>query len=96
MNKFRIVRVFGEGVRPTTAKAYRVETVELMTENEAFQLMQELGSPYIGRKYEDAKAQPKHIVKIGSEVKTRSGVFPGMPYVKQKDGSWKPKYSEGD
>jgi hypothetical protein len=50
---FRVVRQFGEGITPSTAKAYRVETTELITEGEAFKLMAELGSPYEGRKYEE-------------------------------------------
>jgi hypothetical protein len=32
-------------------------------------------------------------VPVGTEVRTRSGVFPSVPYVKQEDGSWKPKYA---
>ena len=90
--KLRVVRQFGSGITPSVSKAYRVETVELMTENEAFKLMEEMGSPYEGRKYEEKKAEPKHIVPVGSEVKTRTGVFPSIPMVKQEDGSWKPKY----
>lgn len=35
-----------------------------------------------------------HIPEVGSEVKTRSGTFPSVPYVRQEDGSWKPKYGE--
>lgn len=31
---------------------------------------------------------------VGSEVRTRSGAYPSIPYVKQEDGSWKPKYSD--
>lgn len=34
-------------------------------------------------------------VEVGSEVKTRSGGFPSVPYVKQEDGTWKPKYING-
>lgn len=88
--KFRLVRVFGEGITPSTAKAYRVETVELVTEAEAFKLMKELDSPYEGRKYEESK--PKSVIPVGTEVDTRSGTFSDIPYVKQEDGSWKPKY----
>lgn len=87
--KFRVVKVFGEGITPSVAKSYRVETVDLLTEGEAFKLMEELGSPYAGRKYEDRKP----VNRIGSEVKTRSGTFPSIPWVKQADGSWKPKYT---
>jgi len=52
-SKFRVVRAFGSSVTPSTAKAYRVETTELLTENEAFQLLEELDSKYEGRKYND-------------------------------------------
>jgi hypothetical protein len=90
MSALRVVRQFGSGITPSTAKAYRLESVELLTESEAFKLMAALGSPYIGRKYEP-EVKP-NIVRVGAEVKTRSGVFPSIPYVKQADGSWKPKY----
>jgi len=49
--KFRIVRSFGAGITPSTEKAYRVETVEPMSEQEAMQLLRDLGSPYTGQKY---------------------------------------------
>lgn len=51
-NKFRLVRQFGKNISQTDNKAYRVETVELLTENEAFTLMSKLGPPYQNRKYE--------------------------------------------
>lgn len=86
--KLRLVRQFGEGLDPSKNKAYRVETAELLTETEAFKLMEELGSPYEGRKYEESKS----VSHVGSEVKTRNGTFPSIPFVKQADGSWKPKY----
>lgn len=38
---------------------------------------------------EDTTPKPTN---VGSEVRTRSGTFPSIPYVKQEDGSWKPKY----
>lgn len=53
MTAFRIVRQFNGQTSQTEARAYRVETVELLTENEAFKLMAELRSPYVGRKYEE-------------------------------------------
>lgn len=49
--KFRVVRVFGSGITPSTSEAYRVESADLMTESEAFKLLEALGSPYEGRKY---------------------------------------------
>ena len=91
MTKFRIVRVFGSGITPTTNRAYRVESTELLTEDEAFKLLKELDSPYEGRKYEENKPTIPS-VPVGTEVKTRAGEFPSTPYVKQEDGSWKPKY----
>lgn len=87
--KFRVVRTFGPGLNPSTNKAYRVETVELLTETEAFKLLEQLGSAYEGRKYEETRLIA---VPAGTEVKTRSGEFPSIPYVKQEDGSWEPKY----
>ena len=51
--KFRVVRQFGSGISQSTANAYRVESTELLTEGEAFKLLAELGSPYVGRKYEE-------------------------------------------
>ena len=51
--KFRVVRQFAKGLNPSEAKAYRVETTDLLTESEAFELMKELDSPYVGRKYEE-------------------------------------------
>lgn len=93
---FRVVRVFGQGITPSVSRAYRVETTELLTENEAFKLMKELGSPYIGRKYEETKPEPKYVPPVGTEVKTRAGTFPSIPFVKQEDGTWKPKYKESD
>lgn len=54
MAKFRVVRQFGAGLTPSEARAYRVESTELLTEAEAFKLLSELGSPYEGRKYEDS------------------------------------------
>lgn len=50
-NKFRVVRSFGGGLTPSSERGYRVETVELMSEKEAMQLMRDLGSPYIEQKY---------------------------------------------
>ena len=50
---YRLVRQMSEN--PSEARAYRVETVELMTEREAMQLMRDLGSPYLGDKYLPAK-----------------------------------------
>lgn len=32
------------------------------------------------------------VSRVGSEVNTRSGSYPSVPYVKQEDGTWKPKY----
>ena len=61
MVKFRVVRTFGKGIDKTTHKAYRVETVELLTESEAFKLMEELDSPYQGRKYEN-QPQEKYLL----------------------------------
>lgn len=37
--------------------------------------------------------QVMEVVPTGTEVKTRSGVFPSIPYVKQENGTWKPKYN---
>lgn len=91
MPNFRVVRQFGEGLDPSKNKAYRVETTELLTEAEAFKLLKELDSPYAGRKYDEDKP-PRYSAPVGAEVKTRSGTFPSIPYVKQVDGSWKPKY----
>ena len=54
MAKFRVVRQFGGGLNPSVSKAYRVESTELMTESEAFKLLEQLGSPYEGRKYEES------------------------------------------
>jgi len=53
--KFRVVRQFGGGLNKTVDKAYRVETTDLLTEKEAFKLMKDLDSPYLGRKYPDEK-----------------------------------------
>lgn len=50
---FRMVRCFGKGISPSESRAYRVETSVLMTEREAMALMRELGSPYVGMKYDD-------------------------------------------
>jgi hypothetical protein len=41
---------------------------------------------------ENYHPEPVFTVPVGTEVRTRSGVFPSVPYVKQQDGSWKPKY----
>lgn len=50
MTKFRMVRAFANpltaGPGQTSNRAYKVETVELLTEAEALALMAELGSPY--------------------------------------------------
>lgn len=35
---------------------------------------------------------PRDEVPAGTEVNTRSGTFPSVTYVKQEDGTWKPKY----
>jgi len=35
------------------------------------------------------------VPEVGSEVKTRSRGLPSVPYVKQADGTWRPKYIEG-
>lgn len=51
--KFRVVKSFAQGITPTTEKSYRVESVELMSESDAFKLLEALGSPYEGRKYEE-------------------------------------------
>lgn len=51
---FRMRRVFSGGTTPSTEKAYRVESTELLTEREALQTLRDLGSPYQGRKYDDA------------------------------------------
>lgn len=51
--KLRMVRVFGPGISPSESRAYKVETVDLLTEKEAQALMRELGSPYQGMKYDD-------------------------------------------
>lgn len=51
--RFRMVRSFGAGLNLSDSKAYRVESVELMTEQEAMGLMRILGSPYQGKKYDD-------------------------------------------
>jgi hypothetical protein len=57
MAKFRLVRQFGSNISQSESRAYKVETTELLTEAEAFKLMEELGSPYIGRKYEESKGK---------------------------------------
>lgn len=54
MTDFRLVRAFAPGVNPSTEKAYRVETAQLMSEQQALGVLRDLGSPYSGRKYEDA------------------------------------------
>lgn len=54
MPQFRMVRQFGSGLNITDSRAYRVESTELLTEAEAYKLMESLGSPYEGRKYEPA------------------------------------------
>jgi hypothetical protein len=59
MSKFRLVRQFGNGITPSTDKAYRVESSELLTENEGFKLMAELDSKYSGRKYEEKPPSQK-------------------------------------
>jgi hypothetical protein len=38
---------------------------------------------------------PEAVPNVGAEVQTRSGGFPSVPYVKQADGTWKPKYVGG-
>lgn len=53
--KFRMVR--STTPSPSEAKAYRVETTELMTEAEAMLLMRQLQSPYEGHKYEPRAAR---------------------------------------
>lgn len=50
MTKYRVVRCFGGGITPSTDRAYKVETVELLTEQEAMQIMRDLDSPYVGAK----------------------------------------------
>lgn len=54
MTEFRLVRQFNGKTSTSESKAYRVETTALMTEQEAMQLMRDLGSPYQGQKYEAA------------------------------------------
>lgn len=39
MGQFRIVRSFGNGITPSTEKAYRVESAHLMTEHDALSLL---------------------------------------------------------
>lgn len=51
--QFRMVRVFGPGISPSESRAYKVETVGLLTEKEAQALMRNLGTPYQGMKYDD-------------------------------------------
>lgn len=51
---FRMRRVFSGGTTPSTEKAYRVESTELLSEVQALQALRDLGSPYQGRKYDDA------------------------------------------
>ena len=51
MTTFRMVRV--SSAYPNENRAYRVESTELLTEQEAMLLMRELGSPYQGKKYDD-------------------------------------------
>lgn len=54
MTEFRLVRQFDGKTSTSESRAYRVETVALMTEQEAMQLMRDLGSPYQGQKYDDS------------------------------------------
>lgn len=54
MTKYRMVRQFSGKISTSESRAYRVETVELLTEQEATQLMRDLGSPYEGKKYDDS------------------------------------------
>lgn len=42
---------------------------------------------------QDTHEEPVYVTPVGAEVRTRSGVYPSIPYVKQEDGSWKPKYT---
>ena len=39
MTKFRVVRSFSQNIKPSTEKAYKIESVGLMTQGEALQLI---------------------------------------------------------
>lgn len=57
--KLRMVRVFGPGISPSESRAYKLETVDLLTEKEAQALMRSLGTPYQGMKYDDDPFRPR-------------------------------------
>lgn len=44
MENLRLVRVFGNGITPSTEKAYRVESVNLTSEHDALTLVNDLNS----------------------------------------------------
>lgn len=44
MEQLRLVRIFGNGVTPSTERAYRVESAHLMSEHDALTLLKELNS----------------------------------------------------
>lgn len=44
MEQLRLVRVFGNGVTPSTEKAYRVESAHLTSEHDALSLRNDLNS----------------------------------------------------
>lgn len=44
MGQFRIVRSFGNGITPSTEKAYRVESTHLMTEHDALSLLDSINT----------------------------------------------------
>ena len=50
MEQFRIVRVFDSNSRPSGEREYRVETTNKLTEKEALELMEKLGSSYKGKR----------------------------------------------
>lgn len=76
MTEFRLVRQFDGKTSTSESRAYRVETTALMTEQEAMQLMRDLGSPYHGQKYDDKLVDPD---KLLSDVQERFGVpAPGV------------------
>lgn len=56
--RFRMTRMFGGGITPSTERAYKVESAQPMTEQEALQTLRDLGSAYEGRKYDDAPPAP--------------------------------------
>lgn len=44
MGQFRIVRSFGNGITPSTEKAYRVESAHLMSEHDALSLLDSINT----------------------------------------------------